>query len=115
MTDCIFCKIANREINSDILFENEFVVAFKDANPATKVHILIVPKKHIKNFYELANNKEKAVIMEAVTEAAAKIAEEFNTADGFRLITNNGQDAGQSVFHLHFHLIGGEVLGPKII
>ncbi|HHT24493.1 MAG TPA: HIT domain-containing protein [Clostridiaceae bacterium] len=115
MQDCIFCKIAKHEIETEIVYEDDFVVAFKDMNPVAPVHILIVPKEHVNNFYELAVNSQKALIMAAVTNAAAAIADQFETADGFRLITNNGKDAGQTVFHLHFHLIGGEVLGAKLI
>jgi len=115
MQDCIFCKIAKHEIETEMVYEDDFVVAFKDMNPVAPVHILIVPKEHVNNFYELATNSQKALIMGAVTDAAAAIADQFGTSDGFRLITNNGKDAGQTVFHLHFHLIGGEVLGAKLI
>ncbi|MGI6580458.1 MAG: histidine triad nucleotide-binding protein [Saccharofermentanales bacterium] len=115
MQDCIFCKIANHEIETEIVYEDDFVVAFKDMNPVAPVHILIVPKEHVKNFYELSANSRKDLIMGSVTDAAAVIADQFGTSEGFRLITNNGKDAGQTVFHLHFHLIGGEVLGAKLI
>ncbi|NLM18659.1 MAG: HIT domain-containing protein [Clostridiaceae bacterium] len=115
MQDCIFCKIAKHEIETEIVYEDDFVVAFKDMNPVAPVHILIVPKEHVNNFYELAANSQKALIMTAVTNAAAAIADQFETSDGFRLITNNGKDAGQTVFHLHFHLIGGKVLGAKLV
>ncbi|MGB4609179.1 MAG: histidine triad nucleotide-binding protein [Saccharofermentanales bacterium] len=115
MQDCIFCKIANHEIETEIVYEDDFVVAFKDMNPVAPVHILIVPKEHVKNFYELSANSQKDLIMGSVTDAAAVIADQFGTSEGFRLITNNGKDAGQTVFHLHFHLIGGEVLGAKLI
>ncbi|HHU53029.1 MAG TPA: HIT domain-containing protein [Clostridiaceae bacterium] len=115
MQDCIFCKIAKHEIETEMVYENDLVVAFKDMNPAAQVHILIVPKEHVTNFYELASNSRKALIMGAVTDAVKAIADQFETSDGFRLIVNNGKDAGQTVFHLHFHLIGGEVLGAKLV
>lgn len=115
MQDCIFCKIAKHEIDTEIIYENDLVVAFNDLNPVAKVHVLIMPKKHILNFYELAKDPQKALIMGAVTDAVAEITEQFKITDGFRLITNNGEDGGQSVFHLHFHLIGGEKLGMKLV
>lgn len=115
MHNCIFCKIAQHEIDSEIVYEDDTVVAFKDLNPAAKVHILIVPKKHVNNIYELASNPNSARIMEAVTKAAAKIADLYDTADGFRLVVNNGEKAGQSVFHLHFHLLGGQELPISVL
>ncbi|MDI9490596.1 MAG: histidine triad nucleotide-binding protein [Clostridiaceae bacterium] len=115
MQDCIFCKIAKHELEAEVVYENDLVIAFKDANPVTKVHILIMPKEHIKNFYELAKHPQQALIMGAVTEAAAEIADQFNISEGFRVITNNGRAGGQSVFHLHFHLIGGQELGMKLV
>ncbi len=115
MEDCIFCKIVNKEIPSEIVFENDYVIAFPDLNPAAKVHILIVPKIHVDNIYQLASHPKRAEIMAAVTEAIAKVSEQYATEDGFRVVINNGRKAGQSVFHLHFHLLGGQELPISVL
>lgn len=104
MSDCIFCKIANGEIQAQIIYQDEDVVGFKDLNPQAPSHILIVPVKHIEN---LADAKEEDVLLLGKIQlAAAKIAKELGLKD-FRLVANNGKGAGQSVFHLHYHLMGG--------
>ena len=104
MSDCIFCKIANGEIQAQIIYQDEDVVGFKDLNPQAPSHILIIPVKHIEN---LANAKEEDVLLLGKIQlAAAKIAKELGLKD-FRLVANNGKGAGQSVFHLHYHLMGG--------
>lgn len=109
-----FCKIINREIPSTIVYEDDKVLAFKDINPVAPVHVLIIPKVHIKNVMDL--NEQNLDILKDIHLAAKKIAGEMGVADkGFRLITNCGEEAGQTVFHLHYHLIGGKELGPKII
>jgi len=114
MSDCIFCKIINKEIPSTIVYEDEKVMAFKDINPVAPVHVLIVPKMHISSIKEL--NEENAGILADIHLAAKKIAQELGIYEkGFRLINNCGEDAGQTVFHLHYHLIGGTCLGPKIL
>jgi len=104
MSDCIFCKIANGEIQAQIIYQDEDVVGFKDLNPQAPSHILIIPVKHIEN---LAGAKEEDVLLLGKIQlAAAKIAKELGLKD-FRLVANNGKGAGQSVFHLHYHLMGG--------
>lgn len=104
MSDCIFCKIANGEIQAQIIYQDEDVVGFKDLNPQAPNHILIIPVKHIEN---LADAKEEDVLLLGKIQlAAAKIAKELGLKD-FRLVANNGKGAGQSVFHLHYHLMGG--------
>ena len=104
MSDCIFCKIANGEIQAQIIYQDEDVVGFKDLNPQAPSHILIIPIKHIEN---LADAKEEdALLLDKIQLAAAKIAKELGLKD-FRLVSNNGKGAGQSVFHLHYHLMGG--------
>lgn len=116
MQDCIFCKIAAGEIPSAIVYENEHVIAFKDINPAAPVHVLIVPKDHIANILDLHASGKAAAIMEYVVEAADKIAEQAGLKDrGFRLINNCGEEGGQTVQHLHFHLIGGKKLDEKLV
>lgn len=108
--DTIFSKIIRGEIPADKVFENEKIVAFKDINPAAPVHILIVPKKEIPDLQSL--KPEDFPLIADVVAAAQTLAERYEIADGYRLLTNNGAPAGQSVFHLHFHLIGGRRLGP---
>lgn len=104
MSDCIFCKIANGEIQAQIIYQDEDLVAFKDLNPQAPSHILIIPVKHIEN---LAGAQEQDVLLLGKIQlAAAKIAKELGLKD-FRLVANNGKGAGQSVFHLHYHLMGG--------
>jgi len=104
MNDCIFCKIIAGEIKSQIVYEDDFCVAFKDLNPQAPTHILIVPKKHIENIAAASEND--ALILGKLQLAAAKIAKENNIKD-FRLVANNGKGAGQSVMHLHYHLMAG--------
>ena len=112
MSDCIFCKIANKEINSEIVYENKNVVAFKDLNPKAKIHILIVPKKH----YETILDLDEKEIMEDMLTAVKEIAKEYKIEeDGFRLINNCKEYGGQEVMHLHFHLLAGKKFGEKII
>lgn len=105
MSDCIFCKIANKEINSNLVYEDESVVAFRDLNPQAPQHILIVPKKHVANITEL---DDKEIAAHIFTEVVPKIAKEVGVAEsGFRLVINTGEEGGQTVNHLHIHLIGG--------
>ncbi len=114
MQDCIFCKIINRQIPSAIVYEDDKVLAFKDINPVAPVHVLIVPKQHIASMREI--NSENAGILADIHLAANKVAESMGIADeGYRLINNCGKAAGQTVFHLHYHLIGGTNLGERLI
>lgn len=111
MSDCIFCKIANKEINSEIVYENKNVVAFKDLNPKAKIHILIVPKKHYETILDLANKE----IMEDMLTAVKEIAKKYGIEEeGFRLINNCKEYGGQEVMHLHIHMLGGEKLTTTI-
>lgn len=113
MSDCIFCKIINKEIPSTIVYEDEKIIAFKDINPVAPVHVLVIPKKHITSLIEL-EDEEKNIIGD-IYLVINKIAKELGIAEkGFRVIVNCGEDGGQEVKHLHFHLIGGEKLGTKI-
>ncbi len=114
MSDCIFCKLANKEIPTEIIYENEYVVAFPDANPVAKVHVLIVPKLHVSNIFELSTHPQRKEIMDGVSEAIGKVAEICDTKETFRIVVNNGAKAGQSVFHLHFHLLGGQELPLRL-
>lgn len=113
MEDCIFCKIANREIPTEMVYEDEFVAAFRDLNPQAPVHILVVPKKHYDNVMQVEENND---IITKIYSAIKKIAkkEQFEE-NGFRVINNCGKDAGQTVMHMHFHIIAGKTLGDKIV
>jgi len=105
----IFSKIINGDLPSDKVFEDDDVIAFKDINPVAPVHILIVPKKEIPDLQSVS--VQDLPIIAHVAKVAQKLAEENGIVDGYRLLTNNGAGAGQEVFHLHFHLIGGRKLG----
>ncbi len=105
MADCIFCKIAGGEIATDFVYEDETVVAFRDLNPQAPVHILIVPKVHVANITELADKDLAAhIFAEVVPAIAKKIGVD---ATGFRIVVNTGEEGGQTVNHLHVHLLGG--------
>jgi len=113
MEDCIFCKIANREIGS-LIYENDYVVAFDDLNPQAPVHTLIVPKKHITNIEKLQEEDFNYVI--EIHKVIQKVAKMKNVNEtGYRIISNCGKDAGQTVMHLHYHLLAGKELGDKIV
>ena len=114
MENCIFCKIINKEIPSTVVYENERVMAFNDIYPQAPVHVVIIPKKHIKDVSEI--NEENADYLKDIHFAANIVALKLGIAQsGFRLINNCGLDVGQTVFHLHYHLLGGKNLGPKLL
>ncbi len=103
--DCIFCKIANREVKSQIVWASDRAIAFKDIDPQAPTHILIVPKKHISSLGD-AYEADREVLGHLML-AAGEIARGEGIESGFRVVVNNGAPAGQSVFHLHLHLLGG--------
>lgn len=105
----VFGRIIEGKLPCDKVFENDLVIAFKDIAPVAPVHILIVPKKEIPNLQSLL--PEDYPLMIEVVKIAQQLAEEFQIADGYRLLTNNGPNSGQVIYHLHFHLIGGRKLG----
>lgn len=107
MSECLFCKIINGEIPSAIVFENDELLAFKDIAPVAPIHILVVPKLHIKSTEEI--DESNSEIAGKLIAAAAKIAKDLNLT-GYRLVFNCNEIAGQTVFHLHCHLIGGKAL-----
>ena len=109
MTDCIFCKIAQKEIPTELLYEDEDVIAFNDIAPKSPVHILIVPKKHIDSVNNL-EEENKELLGELVLVAKDIAKEKGISETGYRLIFNTGRDAGQTVDHIHLHLMGGEKL-----
>lgn len=108
--DCLFCKIIAGDIPSEKVYEDELVYAFKDISPAAPVHVLIIPKYHISSANELS--EENAGIVSHIFLTVGKIAKELGIADsGYRIVNNCGKDGGQTVGHLHFHLLGGRNLG----
>ena len=107
--DCIFCKIANKEIPADIVYEDEKILAFKDLNPAAKVHVLVIPKHHISSLNDI--NEENCNVISYIFKCIPKIAKKLGLTNGYRTVNNCGQDGGQTVNHIHFHLLGGESLG----
>jgi len=107
MTDCLFCKIIQKEIQSEILFQDESITIFKDINPAAPVHLLVVPNKHIPSTREMDEADE--IILGRLFSGAKAVAEMVGIAEtGYRLIVNNGPDAHQEIPHIHMHLLGGE-------
>lgn len=105
----IFGKIIRGELPCSKVYEDEQIIAFKDIAPVAPVHILIMPKKEIPNLQAMA--PQDFYLLGEIVRVAKQLAEEFDIVDGYRLLTNNGSESGQTVFHLHFHLIGGRRLG----
>jgi len=104
MEDCLFCKIAEKKIPSSIVFENDRYIAFKDVSPQAPVHILIIPKEHIRSTEEI--NEANSIIAGEIVMIASSLAKEMSP-EGYRLVFNCNEIAGQTVFHLHCHLLGG--------
>ena len=114
MEDRLFCKIVNGEIPSNKVYEDQDILAFYDINPATPIHILVIPKKHISTHNDI--KEEDSKIIEKMHMVINKIAEEKDFKEkGYRIIINCGEDGGQEVKHLHFHILAGKKLGEKII
>lgn len=108
--NCIFCKIINREINSNVVYEDDKVFAFRDINPQAPTHILIVTKKHISTLLE--SNTEDEPLLGYLFTVARNLARKEGIAErGFRTVVNCNAEAGQTVFHLHMHLLGGRAMG----
>jgi histidine triad (HIT) family protein len=105
VTDCLFCKIASKELDADIVHESANVVVFRDINPAGPIHVLAIPKRHIASAAQLT--KDDGALLGEMFESLATVAASENLGRGHRIVTNVGPEAGQSVEHLHFHLIGG--------
>lgn len=112
MADCIFCKIIAGEIPSNKVYEDELVYAFRDIAPQAKTHILVIPKEHIASVAEIT--PENSGIVSHIFEVIAKIAKDEGLTSGYRVVSNCGEDAGQTVFHLHFHILGGEKLSVEM-
>ena len=107
MSDCIFCKIINKEISSEIIDENEHVIVFKDLNPKGPIHYLIVPKIHIENVSSIDDSDEHCTAVREMFSMIRKLAKNLPEPKAFTLISNNGKESGQTVFHMHWHLITG--------
>ena len=112
--DCIFCKIINGEIPSKEVYETEHVYAFYDINPLAPVHVIVVPKMHIESVNSITEGTSDSV--KYIFETIPKIADALGIAkDGYRVITNIGENGGQTVKHLHFHILGGTKLKEKLV
>lgn len=109
MKDCLFCKIIAGEIPSDKVYEDESCYAFRDIQPMAPTHFLVVPKLHLASVNDLT--PENAAVVAHIYAVIAKLAREMNLESGYRVVTNSGADAGQTVHHLHFHVLAGKQLG----
>lgn len=114
MDNCIFCKIISGEIPTNKIYEDEEIIAFNDINPQMPTHILVVPKKHIESIIDITKDDE--ILIGRIYTAINKIAKELGIdKNGFRVITNCGEDAGQTVKHLHFHILAGKKMSEKVV
>lgn len=104
MTDCIFCKIINGDFNTEFIYENDYVVVFKDINPKAPIHLLIVPKVHVESLNELEDKALMGELLQAVKDVTKKIG-----LKSYKTLINTGKEAGQEVFHLHVHVLGNKV------
>jgi histidine triad (HIT) family protein len=110
---CVFCKIANGELPAKVVYEDDSIMAFHDINPQAPVHILIIPKEHISTVNELEERHKELVGRIFLT--AKKIATDMGFAEkGYRILVNCNADAGQEIYHIHFHLFAGKPLGPML-
>ncbi|MDE7294787.1 MAG: histidine triad nucleotide-binding protein [Oscillospiraceae bacterium] len=109
MDNCLFCKIIKGEIPSEKVYEDDLCYAFKDINPVAPTHVLVIPKEHIASCGEITS--ENSAVVAHIFEVISKLAKELDLKDGFRVVSNCGEAAGQTVFHLHFHLLGGRQFG----
>ena len=108
MSDCLFCKIVAGQIPADIVYSNDDVVAFRDITPQAPTHVLVIPRQHFDNLAALSSASQD--LTAAVMAAAVEVACIESLANGYRIVTNTGSDGGQSVSHVHFHVLGGREL-----
>ena len=114
MTDCIFCRIIKGEIPAQVVFEDETVFAFKDLQPQAPVHILVIPKQHFSTLNDVDPTSLK--ILSEMLQVAKTVAHQVGIGEkGYRCVVNTNPQGGQSVYHLHLHLLGGEQLGPSMV
>ena len=114
MEDCLFCKIVNKQIPGDVVYEDETCLAFNDISPQAPVHILVVPKEHIASANDVS--EENSALVGHIIAVCAHIAKEKGfSQDGYRIINNCGENAGQTVKHLHFHILAGKNMGEKLV
>ena len=106
--DCLFCKISAGVIPADVVLESDSAIAFRDIDPKAPTHVLVIPKKHFADVTDLMSNDPD--LASELLALATKVAEHEGLATGYRIVTNNGEDAGQSVAHVHFHVLGGRIL-----
>ncbi len=111
MDDCIFCRIANGQIPTDFVYEDEVCAAFRDIAPQAKAHVLVVPKQHVASLAQAAKDEK---LLGHLMNVCAIVAETLGLADGYRVATNVGENGRQSVKHLHLHVLGGELLSEKM-
>ena len=109
MENCLFCKIIAGEIPSTKVYEDDKCLAFRDIEPMAPTHILVIPKEHISKLDEV--NETNSAVISHIYEVIAKLSKELDIKDGFRVVSNCGESAGQSVFHIHFHLLAGRDFG----
>lgn len=105
MNDCLFCRIAKHEIPADVVLEREDVLAFRDINPQAPTHVLVIPKEHVSSLADIDERYDR--LLASLVEAVNEVARQEGIAGGFRVVTNIGPAAGQSVDHLHLHVLGG--------
>lgn len=110
--DCIFCMIRDGKIPSNKVYEDDKILAFNDVNPQAPVHVLVIPKEHIASADEI--NEKNSTIIATIFEKLSEIAKKAGITNGYRVVTNCGEDGCQSVKHLHFHLLGGKKLSEKM-
>ena len=110
--DCIFCKIIKGDIPSNKVYEDEQILAFRDIAPQAPVHVIVIPKQHIQSANEI--NESNSAVIAKIFETIPAIAAECGLANGYRIITNIGEDGCQSVKHIHFHILGGTKLAEKL-
>ena len=108
MPDCLFCKIVSKELDADVVHESSEVLAFKDINPGAPTHLLVIPKRHIASAQDLG--RDDSDLLGEIFETISALAASSDVDRGYRIVTNVGGDAGQTVHHLHFHLLGGRSL-----
>ena len=109
MSDCLFCRMVTGEIPADVVHSTDRVLAFRDIHPQAPTHVLVVPRRHVPDVDTLAD--DDAGLLSALFAAVRRVAEHERLAKGYRVVTNVGAESGQSVFHLHFHVLGGRRMG----